>query len=86
MESKDSKTQVSQVPIKSEVIQDDQEKFNKLVTRAKKLISDGQVREALKMNKEALEIYHSEKLAKKITKMEVRIKSNVTCDVIQLVI
>jgi hypothetical protein len=86
MESKDTKTQVSQAPIKSEDIQDDQEKFNKLVTQAKKLISDGQVKEALKMNKEALQIYHSDKLANKIKKMEVRIKSNVTCVVIQLVI
>lgn len=76
MKRTDTIKQESQTPIKTEVIKDDQEKFNKLVTQAKKHISEGQVREALKLNKEALEIYHSDKLAKKITKMEQYLKEH----------
>ncbi|XP_067685649.1 DNA excision repair protein ERCC-6-like isoform X2 [Haliotis asinina] len=49
---------------------DEQVMFNKLVTRAKKLASHGQVERALEFNKRALKIHYTEKLAKRIKKME----------------
>ncbi|XP_046557088.1 LOW QUALITY PROTEIN: DNA excision repair protein ERCC-6-like [Haliotis rubra] len=49
---------------------DEQVMFNKLVTRAKKLASHGQVDRALEFNKRALKIHYTEKLAKRIKKME----------------
>ncbi|XP_046330563.2 DNA excision repair protein ERCC-6-like [Haliotis rufescens] len=49
---------------------DEQVMFNKLVTRAKKLASHGQVERALEFNKRALRIHYTEKLAKRIKKME----------------
>ncbi|XP_050410492.1 DNA excision repair protein ERCC-6-like [Patella vulgata] len=53
---------------------DSQEKYNKLITKAKKYTGEGQVRNAMEMNKEALKICYSEKLAKKIAKMEAYLK------------
>jgi hypothetical protein len=49
----------------------DQQRFNELVMKAKKLIGEGNIEDALKLNKKALSICYSEKLAKKIKKMEV---------------
>ena len=46
-------------------------RFNKLVTKAKDLAREGYVRKALELNQKALKIYHSEKLARRIAKMEV---------------
>ena len=45
--------------------------FNKLVLEAKQLASDGRIADALKLNRLALKIRHSEKLAKRIDKMKV---------------
>lgn len=50
-----------------------QQRFNELIMKAKRLIGEGRIEEALKLNKKALEICYSEKLAKKIRKMEVQI-------------
>lgn len=55
-------------------LEEDKQRFNRLVTMAKKLVDEGQVREALNMNKRALKIFNSERLAKKVTKMEVSSK------------
>ncbi|XP_060593445.1 DNA excision repair protein ERCC-6-like, partial [Ruditapes philippinarum] len=54
----------------------DQQKFNELVMKAKKLIGEGNIEDALKLNKKALVICYSEKLAKKIKKMEDYIKAH----------
>ena len=50
---------------------EDQERFNKYIQQAKKLVGEGNVEDALRYNKKALKICHKEKLAKKIKKMEV---------------
>lgn len=47
------------------------EEYNKLVQEAKQLIGEGKVKAALDLNRQALKICHSDKLAKKIAKMEV---------------
>ena len=50
---------------------EDQVRFNKLVKKAKHLAQEGQVQQALELNKEALQIHYHEKLARRIAKMEV---------------
>ena len=52
---------------------DEQEKFKSLVKRAKQYASEGQVHDALKLNREALGLCYSEKLQHRIKKMEVSI-------------
>ncbi|XP_033746944.1 LOW QUALITY PROTEIN: DNA excision repair protein ERCC-6-like [Pecten maximus] len=49
---------------------DEQVKFNRLVTKASQLASEGQVRMALELNKRALKIHHKDKLVRRIQKME----------------
>ena len=51
--------------------EEDRERFNKYIQHAKKLVSEGNVADALRYNKKALKICHKEKLARKIKKMEV---------------
>lgn len=70
--NEDVKPSEMKTPGKSQNNQNDQEKFNKLVMEAKQLIGDGKVKAALDLNRQALTICHSEKLAKKVAKMEVR--------------
>jgi hypothetical protein len=48
-----------------------QRKYNQLVVKAKKLATDGNIKEALVYNKQALSICFSDKLQKRIQKMEV---------------
>ncbi|XP_061162866.1 DNA excision repair protein ERCC-6-like [Saccostrea echinata] len=55
---------------------DQQKKYNDLVVKAKKLATDGKIREALECNKKALAICFSEKLKKRIQKMESYLASN----------
>ena len=50
---------------------DQQRKYNDLVMKAKTLATNGSIREALECNKKALAICFSEKLNKRIQKMEV---------------
>ncbi|XP_053376504.1 DNA excision repair protein ERCC-6-like [Mercenaria mercenaria] len=54
----------------------DQQRFNELVMKGKKLIGEGRIEEALKLNKKALRICYTEKLAKKIRKMEDYLKAH----------
>lgn len=42
-----------------------------MISGARNLVEQGNIKEALDLNKEALKIHHNEKLARKITKMEV---------------
>lgn len=51
---------------------DDQKIFNKLVMEGKRLVGEGKISQALAVNKRALQICHSEKLSRKVAKMEVR--------------
>ncbi|KAK3606703.1 hypothetical protein CHS0354_012907 [Potamilus streckersoni] len=60
--------------MRREITQDDQQQFNMLVTKAKKKASEGHIREALELNKKALKIHSSEKLQKRIIKMEAYLK------------
>jgi hypothetical protein len=53
------------------ITNEQQLKFNDLVTKAKQLTSEGDIQNALKLNKEAYGIYATEKLGKRIKKMEV---------------
>ncbi len=57
----------------SDLPEKDQSRFMKLVTRGKELTAQGQVKLALQVNKQALAMYHSEKLARRIAKMEVSV-------------
>lgn len=50
---------------------DQQRKYNELVMKAKRLATDGMIKEALECNKKALKICFSDKLEKRIQKMEV---------------
>lgn len=58
--------------------EDAYQRFNELIKRGKQLVGEGRIEEALKCNKKALKISYSEKLAKKIKKMEVKRKYNFT--------
>lgn len=51
--------------------EDDQAKFARLISEARDLTSKGQVKEALEMYKEAQKISPSDKLSRKMEKMEV---------------
>ena len=51
--------------------QEDQENFNQLIQTANFYTDEGNIKDALELYREALKIYNSEKLAKKIAKMEV---------------
>lgn len=53
----------------------DYERFNKLIRRGKQYVGEGRIAEALECNKKALQISYSEKLARKIKKMEVNSNS-----------
>ena len=53
----------------------DQQRFNDLVMKAKQLAIEGKVKDAVEMNRTALAIFYSEKLHKRIQKMEVLIYS-----------
>nr|XP_022343270.1 DNA excision repair protein ERCC-6-like isoform X4 [Crassostrea virginica] len=55
---------------------DQQRKYNDLVMKAKTLATNGSIREALECNKKALAICFSEKLNKRIQKMESYLASN----------
>ena len=46
-------------------------RFNELIKRGKQYVGEGKIEEAVKCNKKALKISYSEKLARKIKKMEV---------------
>lgn len=74
-EHKPSNEQKSNVPSethkKKSVSQEDQESFNQLVQTAKLYTDEGNLKDALELYREAMEIYSSEKLAKKIEKIEV---------------
>ncbi|XP_052074016.1 DNA excision repair protein ERCC-6-like [Mytilus californianus] len=72
----DIKPSVTKTPGKSQNNQNEQDKFNKLVLEAKQLIGDGKVKAALDLNRQALTICHSEKLAKKVAKMEQYLKEH----------
>ncbi|VDH97717.1 DNA excision repair protein ERCC-6-like [Mytilus galloprovincialis] len=74
--NEDVKPSEMKTPGKSQNNQNDQEKFNKLVMEAKQLIGDGKVKAALDLNRQALTICHSEKLAKKVAKMEQYLKEH----------
>ncbi|XP_071180986.1 DNA excision repair protein ERCC-6-like isoform X1 [Mytilus edulis] len=74
--NEDVKPSEMKTPGKSQNNQNDQEKFNKLVMEAKQLIGDGKVKAALDLNRHALTICHSEKLAKKVAKMEQYLKEH----------
>ncbi|KAK7087529.1 hypothetical protein V1264_021567 [Littorina saxatilis] len=54
---------------------EDKVRFNKLVKKAKHLAQEGKVQEALELNRQALQIHHHEKLAKRIAKMEEYLKN-----------
>ena len=49
----------------------DQVRYNNLIAKAKRLTSEGQVAEAMQLYKKALKLSYSEKLVKRINKMEV---------------
>lgn len=51
--------------------EDDQAKFARLISEARDLTSKGQVKEALEMYKEAQKISPSDKLSRKMERMEV---------------
>ena len=51
--------------------EEDQARFNKYIQRAKLLVEEGNIEQALHYNKKALKICHRDKLARKIKKMEV---------------
>ncbi|XP_062566324.1 DNA excision repair protein ERCC-6-like [Saccostrea cucullata] len=55
---------------------DQQRKYNDLVVKAKKLATEGKISEALEYNKKALAICFSDKLEKRIQKMESYLASN----------
>ncbi|XP_041348992.1 DNA excision repair protein ERCC-6-like [Gigantopelta aegis] len=52
----------------------DQVKYNSLIAKAKKFTNDGRVPEAMEMYKKALNLSYSEKLVKRIAKMEAYLK------------
>ena len=60
-------------PMGSRLSDEEQARFNKLVVKAKELASQGHVKHALELNQRALTLHHSDKLAKRVAKMEVRI-------------
>ena len=61
----------SETPKKTVVNQRDQETYNQLIETAKQCTDEGHLKDALDLYREALKIYNSEKLAKKIVKIEV---------------
>ncbi|KAL3857452.1 hypothetical protein ACJMK2_012122 [Sinanodonta woodiana] len=64
----------SKSSMKNEINEEDRQQFNMLIIKSKKKASEGHVREALELNKKALKIYSSEKLKKRILKMEAYLK------------
>lgn len=62
--------------------EDDQAKFARLVSEARDLTSKGQVKEALEMYKEAQKISPSDKLSRKMERMEVTQDFNKNCLVV----
>lgn len=62
--------------------EDDQAKFARLVSEARDLTSKGQVKEALGMYKEAHKISPSDKLSRKMERMEVTKDFNKNCLVV----
>ena len=46
-------------------------RYTKYIQRAKRLVEEGEIAQAVLNNKKALQIYHTDKLARKIKKMEV---------------
>lgn len=62
--------------------EDDQAKFARLVSEARDLTSKGQVKEALGMYKEAHKISPSDKLSRKMERMEVTQDFNKNCFVV----
>ncbi|KAL5016706.1 hypothetical protein ScPMuIL_006295 [Solemya velum] len=55
---------------------DDQMTFNKLVMEGKRLIGEGKISQALVINKKALSICHSDKLSRKVAKMEAYLREH----------
>ena len=53
--------------------EDEKLRFKALVKKGKEQATQGRIQAALETNKKALLIYHSEKVAKKCVKMEVRL-------------
>ena len=51
--------------------EEDQARYKKYIQRAKLCVEEGDVQQAVAYNKKALKIYHTDKLARKIKKMEV---------------
>lgn len=62
--------------------EDDQAEFARLVSEARDLTSKGQVKEALGMYKEAHKISPSDKLSRKMERMEVTQDFNKNCLVV----
>ena len=67
-----SKPEIRATP-QEEISDDNQEIYNQMISSARQMVNEGKIRDALEINKEALKIYYNEKLAKKITKMEVHV-------------
>ena len=54
-----------------ELSEEDKARYTKYIQRAKRLVEEGEIAQAVLNNKKALQIYHTVKLARKIKKMEV---------------
>ena len=59
---------------KADISEEDKARYNKLVSKGKELTHQGKVQQALECNKQALAIYRSDKLAKRVRKMEVNVQ------------
>ena len=66
----DKENAVPRVDSRDALSQEDRAQFNELVLKAKQKASQGQIRVALELNQRALKLCPSEKLAKRIKKME----------------
>ena len=55
-----------------ELSEDDQDIFTALITNAKQRTTEGNIKDALDLYKQALKMYYNEKLERKIHKMEVK--------------
>ena len=55
-----------------ELSEDDQDIFTALIKNAKQRTTEGNIKDALDLYKQALKMYYNEKLERKIHKMEVK--------------
>lgn len=69
--TKSTDRQTSESAKKRTVSVEEQENFNQLIQTAKLYLDEGRLAGALELYKEAFQIYGSDKLAKKIAKIEV---------------